>query len=208
MTIEAASKLAFAVYPDLAGKALRIEPRDEVLGPMAGAFWRGHQSPGVVRLMVDTTLPAGELEAVVLHELSHWLTADEQSPAPSIAFYQAAAATIEDQTQAASDPTMVPAALWSHDISFIRAAAHLWCRAVYRADCYLPLPWLAFANCYPTLESISDPGAYVAALMPELKSESTNPIRDILATDAPAEFAALWDRDLQTILSIAQEARK
>lgn len=160
--------------------------------------WRG---PGFAAVFYTDRLPkiAKFVAGTALHELAHWLTFPPRpaletndlaktSAFASELFELATKFDVEDEK---------PRPPWHrHESDFVRAATHL----AYRAGRLDPeiRPWnLEFSQRYYSVCEL----AWMRVLADECRAMADVPIRDILATDPPRDFAELarlltgwWDQ--------------
>jgi hypothetical protein len=89
---------------------------------------------------------------------------------------------------------------WDHDHHFTRRALHVWFRCRLAG---LPVPLLGL--CAGWRYHQSDPAQYMEILLPELAAMQAATFREIEATAPPAGFVALYESDVRTFFSQAQE---
>lgn len=129
--------------------------------------------------------------SIIVHELAH-VALMAPAPEPTAGVVQMARATMAEDVDGAA--TRIPESTpWlHHELPFIRVALNL----AYRARRLgLPVdPWeVANTSSY----CLSHTSRYERALWPEIDANPHTPLAELLATEPPPAFAAVWEADIQ-----------
>ncbi len=230
--LNVAERVARAVVPELEGRPLYlIQPAIGSLVPPSkgaggGLFvpnlaatvrpqleaegrWRG-PGPAVVvdafwlmASAADDDVGLRRVVGVALHELAHWLDRPESTKVVAHADWLEAKSNLQ---QPEPLPCGVTVTFLTHGESFTRACCHLWYRATRGGGMVMTAKHLGFGSDYPALDYLHRPDQYIDAIWPELESRKGEPLRQILKSDPPSAFAALWNQIYERFIDAAPAA--
>jgi hypothetical protein len=144
--------------------------------------------------VLDPNEPEYDFKSTALHELAHVLERPALFELPSAVTTEGIARVSAVLTAAINDEEeMDCAAVNVHGIEFMRAAVHLCYRAAVNGILISP------DDVIGSSKGASAEWVYEMALGDEPERRASDLFRDILSSDPPAEFNAVWQRDQKRI---------
>lgn len=152
-------------------------------------LWRGRGFASVVRL--DGIKTAAELLGSVLHEAAHYFSNPAPKEVSETRAVEVHRTLLDMVAEQASKPAAQKPRWYSHEVEFLRAAAHL----AYRARHSVKPTDLNFAR--PYYGAKLDESKVMNMLYHEIVLNEKNPIREVLATDPPKWLVDAWNSATQ-----------